>query len=214
MAQIFISYSSSDADFAHRLADAFGEEGWSVWWDRQIPPGMDYARVIEAAIDEARCIVVLWSEQSIQSRWVATEAAAAADRDIIITTIIDDTPNEALPFEFRRLQAVRLSDWRGGQAHEGYTRVAARIRSILGDTDSSGVVAVSPSPALAGWGETLTRWGSGAQPLWRAAAVVAGLAALGLLSFGIVPAQPGMLAGAAALAVIGALLMHRGRRAF
>jgi hypothetical protein len=46
---------------------------------------MDYAHVIEAAVKEAQCVVVLWSQHSIRSRWVQTEAAAGADRNIVAT---------------------------------------------------------------------------------------------------------------------------------
>lgn len=37
MSQIFISSASEDMDYAKRLADAFAGQGWSVWWDKQIP---------------------------------------------------------------------------------------------------------------------------------------------------------------------------------
>ena len=62
LSQIFISYANEDMEFARRLAKAFEHEGWSVWWDKQIPPGMDYAQVIEQAVKAASCIVVLWSK--------------------------------------------------------------------------------------------------------------------------------------------------------
>ena len=65
MSQIFISYANEDTDFARRLAGAFEGQGWTVWWDKQIPPGMDYAQVIEAAVTAAQCVVVLWSRHSI-----------------------------------------------------------------------------------------------------------------------------------------------------
>ena len=189
MGQIFISYSSNDAAFARRLADAFAEQGWSAWWDKEIPPGMDYAQVIESAVNEARCVVVLWSRHSIGSRWVHTEAAAGADRNIVITTIIDDTPNEDLPFEFKRLQAVRLSDWRAGKAHEGFERVLARIRSIL-DEPPRPVERPATAPRRVSSIEALTSWGRGAQPLWRGMAVLAWLLAVGLVTYGVQPVQP------------------------
>jgi hypothetical protein len=208
MGQIFISYSSDDAAFAHRLAEAFEGEGWSVWWDKQIPPGMDYARVIEAAVNAASCIVVLWSRHSIGSRWVHTEAAAGADRNIVITTLIDDTPNEAIPFEFKRLQAVRLSDWRPGRPHDGYAMVAARIRAILDEP----APAVTPRPAPDSWRNALTQWGRGAQRLWRGAAVAALLAAVALAMQGLAPGQSMLFAVAALAAALGVFLLHQGRR--
>lgn len=47
-----------------------------MWWDRTIPPGSTFDRVIEQALDSARCVVVLWSATSAASDWVKTEAAA------------------------------------------------------------------------------------------------------------------------------------------
>lgn len=211
MAQIFISYSSADGEFARRLADAFTEQGWSVWWDKEIPPGMDYAQVIESAVNEAQCVIVLWSQHSIGSRWVHTEAAAGADRNIVITTIIDHTPNEELPFEFKRLQAVRLSDWRAGKAHDGYERVLARIRSILNEPPQPVQRYQAPTGRVP-WIEALTRWGSGAQPLWRGAAVLSWLSAVGLVTYGIQPLQPMWLGAAAVTLFAGAGLLLMGRR--
>jgi hypothetical protein len=211
MGQIFISYSSADGEFAGRLADAFAEQGWSVWWDKQIPPGMDYAQVIESAVNAAQCIVVLWSRQSIGSRWVHTEAAAGADRNVVITTIIDETPNEDLPFEFRRLQAVRLGDWRAGRPHEGFERVVARIRSILNEPPGPVELPVR-RPARVSWLEALTGWGSGVQRLWRAAAVLAWLAAVGVVTYASPTLQPAWFGAAAGLVVLGAGLLFLGRR--
>lgn len=211
MGQIFISYSSSDTPFAGRLAGAFEELGWSVWWDKQIPPGMDYARVIEAAITGAQCVVVLWSRNSIQSRWVHTEAAAAADRNIVATVIIDDIPNEQIPFEFKRLQAVNLSDWEPGCMHDGFDLLANRIRSILDEPPLPAPRAGSRR-RRASWGEALTGWGSGAQPWWRGAAALTLLAAIA----GFVEAavrQDLRLALAAVCGVgLAGLLLHLGRR--
>jgi hypothetical protein len=211
MGQIFISYSSADGEFAGRLAGAFAEQGWSVWWDKQIPPGMDYAQVIESAVNEAQCIIVLWSRHSIGSRWVHTEAAAGADRNVVITAIIDDTRNEDLPFEFKRLQAVRLEDWRAGRPHDGFERVVARIRSILNEP-ARPVVRPAQRPAGASWLDALTSWGSGAQRLWRGAAVLAWLAAVGLVTYASPSLQPSWLGAAALLAALGAGLLHLGRR--
>ena len=46
MADIFISYASEDRLRAEPLAKALEEQGWSVWWDRTIPPGETFDQVI------------------------------------------------------------------------------------------------------------------------------------------------------------------------
>ena len=46
MSQIFISYSQADRARAQTLVAALEREGWSVWWDRKIPPGKTFDEVI------------------------------------------------------------------------------------------------------------------------------------------------------------------------
>lgn len=53
MAEVFISYTSADRDRAKALAEALAAQGWSVWWDRTIPPGRMFDEVIEEALDAA-----------------------------------------------------------------------------------------------------------------------------------------------------------------
>lgn len=70
MADIFISYAREDRPRVIPIAKAFEDQGWSVWWDTQIPPGKTFFSVIKEALDAAKCVVVLWSKQSIDSEWV------------------------------------------------------------------------------------------------------------------------------------------------
>ena len=53
MSDIFISYTSSDREKAKILAEVLEEQGWSVWWDRKIPPGRSFDEVITEALDAA-----------------------------------------------------------------------------------------------------------------------------------------------------------------
>ena len=75
MSDIFISYANDDRPRAQALAETLEGQGWSVWWDRVIPAGRTFDEVIEEALDESKCIIVLWSTRSVKSRWVRTEAA-------------------------------------------------------------------------------------------------------------------------------------------
>ena len=52
------------------LAEALKKHGWSTWWDPRIRAGEIYDEVIEAALKAAKCVVVLWSRQSIKKHWV------------------------------------------------------------------------------------------------------------------------------------------------
>ena len=90
MSDIFISYARADKEKAELLANAFSRKGWSVWWDREIPPGKSFDETIENALSSARCVVVLWSKTSVSSRWVKTEAAEGAERGILVPALIDN----------------------------------------------------------------------------------------------------------------------------
>lgn len=46
MADIFISYASEDRGRAEILAIKLQEQGWSVWWDRDLPFGRPFDEVI------------------------------------------------------------------------------------------------------------------------------------------------------------------------
>src|SRR5262245_35764678 len=150
MADIFISYASADRDRARVLADALATQGWSVWWDRTIPPGRQFDEVIEEELAAAGCVVVLWSRASVASTWVKTEAAEARDRRMLVPVLIDDVK---IPLEFKRVQAADLSQWRAGPdpQFDEFCGAVARQLSRRGQrrADSAEVedgVDLSPTP--------------------------------------------------------------------
>jgi hypothetical protein len=107
---IFISYAREDRELASALAEVLLAQGWSVWWDRVIPPGKTWDEVIESELTTTRVVIVIWSTHSVQSRWVRAEAAEAMDRNILIPVrVAEITP----PLAFRHLQAADLQAWSG-----------------------------------------------------------------------------------------------------
>ena len=50
MADIFLSYASDDRERIAPLVAALERQGWSVWWDRSIPPGRNFDEVLEEEI--------------------------------------------------------------------------------------------------------------------------------------------------------------------
>ena len=129
MADIFISYASEDRSRVELLAEALEEQGWSVWWDRTIPPGKTFDQVIEEAIDASRCVVVLWSKKSIKSDWVKEEANIGKERKILVPTKIDPVD---LPLGFGRIQAADLTNWEEKKEHPEFINLRNAISEVAG----------------------------------------------------------------------------------
>lgn len=124
MADIFISYANEDRELAGRLASALESCGWSVWWDRKIVAGQAFDEAIERELETAKSVVVLWSRHSIASEWVKNEAAAAAERGVLVPAQIEQVK---LPLEFRRRQTADLTGWDGDVGHEGFRTLCAGV---------------------------------------------------------------------------------------
>jgi len=129
MADIFVSYASEDRDRIKPLIDAITAEGISVWWDRRIGMGSDFEREIERELDAARCVVVVWSDKSVDSDWVRNEAQEGYDRGILVPARIDDVKP---PLAFRRAQTADLVEWPGSVAE--FEPFLDAIRSRLGES--------------------------------------------------------------------------------
>lgn len=128
MSDIFISYAREDRERAQAIAAVFQEQGWSVWWDRSIPPGRTFDQVIEEALGAARCVVVLWSRASATSDWVKTEAAEGLARKILVPVRTEETN---LPLEFRRLQTVDLTRWKGDASDPELREFLAAVSALI-----------------------------------------------------------------------------------
>lgn len=128
MADVFISYARANYSTAEGLSRSFEARGWSVWWDQSIDPGQFFPDVIEKELEKARCIVTLWSKESIQSIWVRTESAEGLKRRILIPVRVE---NVIPPIEFRTIQTADLLDWKPGAPHSGYDRLVRAIAQRL-----------------------------------------------------------------------------------
>jgi hypothetical protein len=84
MADVFISYAKADRPLALKLAAMLEAEGWKVWWDTSLAIGDDFRNEIMTELGRARAVVVIWTDASIKSDWVRSEAGRAqADRKLI-----------------------------------------------------------------------------------------------------------------------------------
>lgn len=128
MSEIFISYSNEDREIAQRLVRGLENQGWTVWWDHRIESGAEWDKSIEKALREAKCVIVLWSKSSTDSRWVRAEARDALKRNTLIPVMLE--PDTA-PLGFSGIQALQLTGWEGSPETEEFDQLASIIRGKL-----------------------------------------------------------------------------------
>jgi TIR domain len=75
MADIFLSFKTSDTPRVQAMFDGLRSEGFSVFWSNDIPVGApNYQAVIRANLDAAHTVVVVWTAASVHSSPVTQEA--------------------------------------------------------------------------------------------------------------------------------------------
>jgi len=158
MSDVFISYARTDREFAQRLCEALRSRGIAVWWDFDLVGGDDFRSRIGGVIEGARRVVVLWSEQSVQSHFVVDEASEAKRLGKLVPLSLDGA---VPPLGFRGLHTIRVRD-----IDADLDRIVA---SIEGGRPLSRAGTAQPKP---GWLNRRSALGLGG----AAAAVVAGAA--------------------------------------
>lgn len=132
MSDIFISYAREDHPSARRLAEALEVLGWTVWWDHSLMPGESFRKTIEGRLKEAKAVIVLWSEHSVDSSFVLDEASRALRRNVLAPIVVDGLDAHSFPLGFGDLHAEDLSGWTGEPEHEGFRKLLELLTSRIG----------------------------------------------------------------------------------
>ena len=132
MIDLFLSYARPDQEWVKRLAETLAADGWRVWWDRDIPPGASFQRAISGALEEARCVTVIWSNAALQSDWVVAEASRARDRSVLVPILKERV---LLPVPFNIMQSVDFCDWQGERDHAALVGIKRTYLDMLGEPD-------------------------------------------------------------------------------
>lgn len=127
MSDIFISYKREEQATARKLADALEADGWTVWWDPKLRAGEHFDDVIEKALDDAKCVIVMWSERSVQSRYVRDEATYALDRNKFVPVSIE---NVNLPFRFKGIHTPSLLGWDGSKMPRSFASLSRILHQL------------------------------------------------------------------------------------
>jgi hypothetical protein len=128
LSNVFISYAKKDEEVARVLSDSLQRAGFSVWWDRYIPPGQTWDNVIGSSLEAADCVLVLWSSNSVASRWVREEADRGARRGCLIPVLIEKVEP---PFGFGRIESADLCTWHGDEHDPEFTNLRAAVSDLV-----------------------------------------------------------------------------------
>jgi TIR domain len=112
-----------------------------VFWDRTILPGKTWRQVIDTALHEARCVIVAWSEASIQSSWVCEEADEGRERKVLVPVLLGAVKP---PRGFRAIQAASLVNWDGRPTAEEFQQLVSAVADILGSPKQPAAPRLSP----------------------------------------------------------------------
>lgn len=110
MADIFMAYARADQEIVHNIIRLLRTQDWTVWWDVRLSVGERWDDVTEREINIARCVVVVWTPQSISRYWVNVEANHGRERGILVPVLIGC---EKPPFAFSLIHSRDLSGWDG-----------------------------------------------------------------------------------------------------
>ena len=108
MADIFVSYARSDRALVTPIVRALEAQGWSVWWDHAIVAGQEFDDRIEAELNAAKAVLVVWTPASTGSRWVRGEAREAAERGVLLPVRFEGA---RMPIDVRAIHATDLDGW-------------------------------------------------------------------------------------------------------
>lgn len=130
MADVFVSYDRRDREIAEKVVSALTEQGLTVWWDDRITPHETWDKTIEREVDSAKRVLVIWTNNSVQSDWVRTEAGAAKESTPpkLIQARFTDCK---VPLAFRLLQHVDLIGWTPKRKHSGWDRLIGWLKDGL-----------------------------------------------------------------------------------
>lgn len=131
MADVFVSYKAEDRARVRPLVEALEADGLTVWWDAHIGGGDAWRETIAGQLDQATCVIVVWSKRSVgpDGSFVRDEATRALRRRAYLPVRIDKVDP---PLGFGESQALSLIGWKGDRSDPRYAAVVNGAHAIVG----------------------------------------------------------------------------------
>ncbi len=124
--KIFISYSRRDTDYVSSLVTALREQGFDVWFDKNIRTGTDWDDTIESELKKADAVVLILSKTSVTSDNVKDEISYAIGLNKSVNPIKIEECD--VPMRLARKQFVDFT----ALGHEaGFERLVSDLKRTL-----------------------------------------------------------------------------------
>ena len=127
-AYVFLSYAREDESQVEQILFALRQRGFPVFIDRDMVSGVEWEKVLEARLQTAYAIVVVWSSRSVRSEWVEREAAVGLEKDRLFPVLLER--GVSMPPRFVHKHAADLSDWNGDPNAVQFDRVISMLQLL------------------------------------------------------------------------------------
>jgi hypothetical protein len=154
---VFISYSRQDEPIMRRIYDRVASAKLRAWIDLTgIKPGRrSWSHAIETAIENSRCVIVLFSPEAKKSFWVQEELSyAQAHKRPVFPVLVRGDETNAVPFGFSRTQWI---DIRNAESFDtGLDKLLGAI--VADDLDSASITPENNLRRFLPWLYSILLW--------------------------------------------------------
>lgn len=124
---VFVSYAHEDQRRVEPLVKLLSEH-FNVWWDQEIELGELWRQSLMDKLDAARCIVVVWTVNSVGRDFIWSEIDRVKERGIVVPVKLDQ--HARIPPGFDQMQHLDLASWAGRGAGP-LKNLFTRIKKLL-----------------------------------------------------------------------------------
>ena len=122
---VYISYANEDRVLAREIQVRLNARNLSVFIDvASISVGERFAERIVTEIEKASCVVALFTNAGVRSRWVVEESYLARQRGTLLPVVIGGA---RLPLGFEDMQPAYLTD----SSERGFDKLVDQIEAFL-----------------------------------------------------------------------------------
>jgi hypothetical protein len=97
----FLSYAHADRGLAAQVVVQLRQREIPIWWDEDLDGGLEFRDTLHAQVKSAHAVLVLWTENSVESRFVRNEAAEAAATKKLVALKSSTFDPAQIPFGLR-----------------------------------------------------------------------------------------------------------------